>query len=313
VGSADEGRAFEECRGDDAESEVDDELFDGGQKQVRGARDAAANDNAVRMEGRNDVAKNFTEVLSERVKDGAGVRIGWDGSSDVSYFAIPASAGEVVGLDALGGDKVFHNPAVVGIIPDFATRRNAWARSHVLAVNGKGGSDAGAEGDTDGAAGSGDASTDHFAEDIGGCVIQEAEAIGSEAQALNESGAEVAVVEISELMFHQTDPGYGVEGAGNRERCADDVSFAGGGFEAETLDQISEAFEGGDIGEWRASVVDEFEIGEAAKAAADVAATNVVGQNKRRFRHGHGLIHALFAISRTEGLVASTFGKLAID
>jgi hypothetical protein len=41
------------------------------------------------MEGRNDVAKNFTEVLTEEVESGASVRIGGDESSDVSYFAMP--------------------------------------------------------------------------------------------------------------------------------------------------------------------------------------------------------------------------------
>jgi hypothetical protein len=73
----------------------------------------------------------------------------------------------------------------------------------VLRVNGEGRSDTGAQSDTSGAPGSTDASTADFAENIGCCVIEKAEAIGSESEALDESAAEVTAIEISELVLHE--------------------------------------------------------------------------------------------------------------
>ncbi len=265
--------------GDDGEVESRDFALGRGQEEMRGAGDAAANHDAIGLEGRYDIAEDAAEVGAEAFKDDAGVGIGGGGGGEVGYFPFLAGAGGVSGFNGAGGDEVFHGSSLVGKVPYFAAGRDARAAGDVVAIDDEGAAHSGAEGEAGGASGSFEAACAYFSEDVGCGVIEEEDAIGREAEAGGESGAEVFFIEIEEFVLHQAHAGCVIEGARYGQRCADDRS-ARGGLRTEGMEKIGEGFETGDFCDGAGDGVDEGEIGKTAEAGPDVAAANVKGDKE---------------------------------
>jgi len=72
-----------------------------------------------------------------------------------------------------GGDEVFDGGAIVRKVPDFAAGRNSRAGGDDAAIDGEGAANASAEGDADGAGEALGGAGSDFAEQEGGCVVDE--------------------------------------------------------------------------------------------------------------------------------------------
>jgi hypothetical protein len=231
------------------------------------------------VEGGDDVVEDLAEMQAKVFEDLAGCGVAGGLGGDLGNFHVRAGEGGVVGLEASGGDEVFDSATGVGIVPDFAAWRDTFPLRDIAAVDGESGADACTEGETGGAVRAFHRALANLAEQVSRGIVEKTELVGLPPESDGESFAEVLLVQVLELVLHEADAGREIEGAGNGEGRAGDVLLRTGGFRAQAVKKIDKGGKGTDVVERTAGEADQLELGQAAKARADVASAHVEGQN----------------------------------